>query len=75
MIISGPSELGYANRAILGALLEELVLTDRISASAAIHVLDQAVVSLKGLGNSVSVPGAIAIVGDIRAKLKQYDVG
>jgi hypothetical protein len=74
MNTAGASELGYASRAIVGALLEELISTKLLSAGAATNVLDQAVISLKGLGNLVSVPGAVAIVGDIRAELAKHGV-
>lgn len=74
MHTAGPSELGYASRAIIAALLEELVSSNVLSAGTATNVLDQAVVSLKGLGNLVSVPGAVTVIGDIRAELAEHGV-
>jgi len=62
MQASGATESGYGSVAILGALLEKLItLNLRTPASAATDVLDEAVISisLKSLGNLVSVPGAI----------------
>ena len=71
---AGGNELGYASRAILSALLDELISSQVISPSAATVILDRAEVSLQSLGNNVSAPGAIAVVKDIRKDLARHDV-
>ena len=62
MKMAGGHELAYASRAILSKLLDELISSGALSASAATNVLDRAMVSLNGLGNIASVPGAITVV-------------
>jgi hypothetical protein len=56
MQTTGSFELGYASRAILGALMEQLIASNHLSASAASDVLAKAVVSLNSCGNLVWVP-------------------
>jgi hypothetical protein len=55
---AGAHELGYASVAIVGALLDRLVINKVISRSDAAAILDDAITTLKGLGNLASVPGA-----------------
>jgi hypothetical protein len=74
MKMAGGHELAYASRAILSELMDELISSKVLSPSAASDVLDRAVVSLQGLGNIVSVPGAIATVKDIRTDLAKHGV-
>jgi hypothetical protein len=74
MNTSGSIELGYASAAIIGALLEELIASKLISYSIASNVLDKADVSIKGLGNITSVPGALQVVKDVRAQLAKNGV-
>jgi hypothetical protein len=74
MKMAGGHELAYASRAILSELLDELFLSGALSASDTTNVLDRAMVSLNGLGNIVSVPGAIAVVKDIRTDLAKHGV-
>jgi hypothetical protein len=74
MNTSGPLELGYASRAILAALMEELISAKLLSAGAASNVLDKAVVSLKGFGSLAWVPGSVTVVGEIRSHLAKQGV-
>jgi hypothetical protein len=75
MNTAGAIELGYASAAIVGALLERLVAAKAISADDATGVLDDAIVSLQSLGHLASIPGAIRVVGDVRAELAKHSVG
>ena len=71
MNTAGAHELGYASVAIVGALLDRLVIISRSDAAA---ILDDAITTLKGLGNLASVPGAIRVVGDVSAHLAKHDM-
>ena len=64
-------ELGYASRAILSALMEELVSSKVLSPSAA---LDKAVANIQGAGSLVWVKGATAVVADVRRDLAPLGV-
>ena len=75
MNTAGAIELGYASAAIVGALLERLVANKTITPADAKVVLDDAIVSLQSLGHLVSIPGAIRVVGDVRAELAKHGVG
>jgi hypothetical protein len=68
---TGAHELGYTSVAIVGALLDRLVIISRSDAAA---ILDDAITTLKGLGNLASVPGAIRVVGDVSAHLAKHDM-
>ena len=72
MNTAGPRELGYASVAIVGAFLGRLVTSKVISSSDAPAILDDAVVTLKGLGNLASVHGAVRVVGDVSAQLAKH---
>jgi hypothetical protein len=74
MNTAGANELGYASTAILVALMEELIASKLLSASTASNVLDKAVVSLKSFGSLTFVPGAVAVVGEIRRDLSKQGV-
>jgi hypothetical protein len=74
METAGPNELGYASAAILTALLQHLIEIDIVSGQAASDILDKAVVSLKGFGNLVFVPGAIRVVGEVRSDLAKKGI-
>jgi hypothetical protein len=74
MKMAGGHELAYASGAILSELLDKLISSKALSPSAASDILNRAVVSLQGLGNLVSVPGAIAVVKDIRTDLAKHGV-
>lgn len=67
-------ELGYASRAILSALMEELVSSKVLSPSAASAVLDKAVANIQGAGSLVWVKGATAVVADVRRDLAPLGV-
>jgi len=67
-------ELGYASVAIVDALLDRLVINKVISRSDAAAILDDAITTLRGLGNLVSVPGAVRVVGDVSALLAKHDI-
>jgi hypothetical protein len=69
MNTAGAHELGYASAAIVGALLDRLVINKVISRGDAAAILDDATTALKGLGNLASVPGAVRVVGDVSAHL------
>ena len=70
----GAHELGYASVAIVGALLDRLVINKVISRSDAAAILDDAITALKGLCNLASVPGAVRVVGDVSAHLAKHDM-
>jgi hypothetical protein len=74
MKMAGGHELAYASRAILSELMDELISSNALSPRAASDILNRAVVSLQGLGNLVSVPGAITTVKDIRTDLAKHGV-
>jgi hypothetical protein len=74
MQTAGSFELAYASRAILGALMEQLIASNHLSASAATDILAKAIVSLNSCGNLAWVPGSIAVVGDIRSDLAKHGV-
>jgi hypothetical protein len=74
MKMAGGHELAYASRAILSELMDELISSNALSPRAASDILNRAVVSLQGLGNLVSVPGAITTVQDIRTDLAKHGV-
>jgi hypothetical protein len=75
MNTAGAIELGYASSAIVGALLERLVVKGVLSPAETKIILDDAIISLQSLGHLVSVPGAIRIVSDVRAELAKHGVG
>jgi hypothetical protein len=54
--------------------MDELISSNALSPRAASDILNRAVVSLQGLGNLVSVPGAITTVKDIRTDLAKHGV-
>jgi hypothetical protein len=56
-------EPGYGSVAIVGSFLIALVTRKVISGSDAAAILEDAVVTLKGLGNLVSVRAAVRVVG------------
>jgi hypothetical protein len=64
----------YASVAIVGALLDRLIINKVISRSDAAAILDDAITTLKGLGNLASVPGAVRVVGDVSAHLAKHDM-
>ena len=70
----GAHELAYASVAIVGALLDRLVINKVISRSDVPAILDDAITTLRGLGNLVSVPGAVRVVGDVSALLAKHDI-
>jgi hypothetical protein len=72
MNTAGAHELGYASVAIVGALLDRLMINKVISRSDA-AILDDAIITLKGLGNLASVPGAVRVVGDVSGHLAKHD--
>jgi hypothetical protein len=74
MNTAGAIELGYASRAIIAALMKELVSSNVISTSTAFDILAKAVVSLQSAGNLAWVPGAVAVVGDIRSDLAKQGI-
>jgi hypothetical protein len=74
MQTAGATELGYASRAIISLLMKELVTSNIISASTAFDILAKSVVSLQSAGNLVWVPGAVAVVGDIRSDLAKQGI-
>jgi hypothetical protein len=74
MQMAGGHELAYASRAILSELMDALISSKALSPGVASDILDRAVVSLQGLGNIVSVPGAIATVKDVRTDLAKHGV-
>jgi hypothetical protein len=59
---------------IVGALLDRLVINKFISRSDAAAILDDAITTLKGLGNLASVTGAVRVVGDVSAHLAKHDM-
>jgi len=69
MNTAGAIELGYASRAIISTLMEELIVSNVISTSTAFEILAKSVVSLQSAGNLAWVPGAVAVVRDIRSDL------
>jgi len=74
MQTAGAIELGYASRAILSALLDELVSNNALNASSASAVLQRAEIGIKAAGNYVWVKGAVAVVADVRADLKHHGI-
>jgi hypothetical protein len=54
--------------------MDELISSGALNPNAASDILNRAVVSLQGLGNIVSIPGAIATVKDIRTDLAKHGV-
>jgi hypothetical protein len=75
MNTAGAHELGYANAAIVAALLERLIARKVLSPTDIAGTLADAVESLNSLGRLASVPGAIRIVGDVKAQLAKHSVG
>jgi hypothetical protein len=69
MQTSGAQELGYASRAILSALIDELIATRALSPDAASRVLDKAVTNIRNADNYVWVKGAVTVVTDIGREL------
>ena len=74
MNTAGAHELGYASVAIVGALLDRLIINKVMSRSDAAAILDDAIATLKGLNNLASVPGAVRVVGDVSAHLAKHDM-
>jgi hypothetical protein len=74
MNTAGAHELGYASAAIGAALLDRLVARKVISSADAGAILDLATAQLRSLGNLSSVPGALRIVGDVKAQLAKHGV-
>jgi hypothetical protein len=74
MQTAGAIELGYASRAIISTLMKELVSSNVISTSAAFDILAKSVISLQSAGNLAWVPGAVAVVGDIRSDLAKHGI-
>ena len=74
MNTAGAIELGYASRAIISTLINELVSSNVISTSTAFDILAKSVVSLQTAGNLAWVPGAVAVVGDIRSDLAKQGI-
>jgi hypothetical protein len=74
MNTAGAHELAYASRAILNALLDEIISKEVLTAAAVSKVLDRSVVSLQSLGNLASVTGAITVIKDIRTDLAKHGV-
>jgi hypothetical protein len=75
MQTAGASELGYASAAIVAALLDRLVIRGVVTAPDAAGILDDATRALTGMGNLTSVPGAIRVIGDVKAQLSKHGVG
>jgi hypothetical protein len=74
MQTAGAIELGYANRAIISALMAEFISSNVISTSTAFDILAKSVVSLQSAGNLAWVSGAVAVVGDIRRDLAKQGI-
>lgn len=74
MNTAGANELGYASAAILGALLDRLIVGGVLSATDAAAVLDNAAGTLSGFGNLTFVPGSLRVVGDVKAQLAKHGV-
>jgi len=74
MNTAGAIELGYASRAILSALMEELVSSKTLSPSAASAVLDKATADIHGAGSFVWVKGATAVAAHVRRDLAPLGV-
>jgi len=64
MFGSGPLDLGYANSAILIALMKLLIKNGAITKDQAAEVLDKAVNILSPSDQNKSVAAAIKLIGD-----------
>jgi hypothetical protein len=69
MQISGGTELGYANTAIITELLKHLIEINIISPQATADILEKATGALQGLGNRAGVLGGIKIIADVGSDL------
>jgi hypothetical protein len=74
MQTAGASELGYASAAILGALMDWLVIRGTLKPDDASGVLADADRTLASLGNLTSIPGARRVIGDVKAQLAKHGV-
>jgi hypothetical protein len=69
MNTAGSTELGYASRAIVAALLQHLVENKVLSPSDVSAILEKAIENVQSLRN-VRVRGAIAVVKDVGKELE-----
>jgi hypothetical protein len=74
MNTAGAIELGYASRAILSALMQELIAKKVLSPETASTVLAAAATDLQGAGGYAWVKGAIAVVADMQNDLTPQGV-
>jgi hypothetical protein len=69
MNTAGATELGYASRAIVAALLQHLVENKVLAPSDVSAILEKAIENVQSLRN-VRVRGAIAVVKDVGKELE-----
>jgi hypothetical protein len=74
MQISGGTELGYANTALLTELLKHLIKINVITPQATAEILEKATGALESLGHRQGVLGGIKIIADVGSDLGKQGI-